>query len=96
MPKKITLEELDCLEVETIETVNQLERIFLLSFFDIMIHLPIHLVNEVRLGGPVQNRWMYSTEREIGIFKSYIPNRLFKEGCIEETQVGIDHMNLFS
>lgn len=66
------------------------------SFFDIMIHLPIHLANKVNLSGPIQNQWMYSTEREIGIFKSYIPNRLFKEGCIEETQVGIDHMNLFS
>ena len=39
--KVITLEELDCLEVEIIETVNQLEQIFPPSFFDIMIHLPI-------------------------------------------------------
>ncbi|XP_015054911.1 uncharacterized protein LOC107001341 [Solanum pennellii] len=94
--KVITLEELDCLEVEIIETVNQLERIFPPSFFDIMIHLPIHLVNEVRLGGPVQNRWLYSTEREMGTFKSYIRNRRFPEGCIAETRVGIDCMNLFS
>ena len=50
----ITLKELDCLEVEIIETVNQLERIFPPSFFDIINYLPIHLVNEVRLGGPVQ------------------------------------------
>ena len=53
--KVITLEELDCLEVEIIETLNQLERIFPPSFIYIMIHLPIHLVNEVRLGGPTQN-----------------------------------------
>ena len=39
--KVITLEELDFLEVEIIETVNQLEQIFPPSFFDIMIHLPI-------------------------------------------------------
>ena len=75
--KVITLEEPDCLEVEIIETVNQLKRIFSPSFFDIMIHLPIHLVNEVRLGGPVQYRWMYCTEREMGTFKSYIRNRHF-------------------
>ena len=61
-----------------------------------MIHLPIHLANEVRLGGSVQNRWMYSTEREMGTFKSYIRNRRFPEGCIAETRVGIDCMNLFS
>ncbi|WMV24439.1 hypothetical protein MTR67_017824 [Solanum verrucosum] len=94
--KEITLEELDCLEVEIIETINQLERIFPTSFFDIMIHLPIHLAVEVRLGDPVQNRWMYSTEREMGTFKSYFRNRHYPEGCIAETQVGIDCMNLFS
>ncbi|XP_069145619.1 uncharacterized protein [Solanum lycopersicum] len=94
--KVITVEDLDCLEVEIIEIVNQFERIFPPSFFDIMIHLPIHLVNEVRLGGPVQNQWMYSTEREMGTFKSYIRNRRFPEGCIAETRVEIDCMNLFS
>ncbi|XP_015158556.1 uncharacterized protein [Solanum tuberosum] len=61
--KVITLEELDCLEVEIREIINQLKRIYPPSFFYIMIHFPIHLANEVRLGGPVQNRWMYSTER---------------------------------
>ena len=54
--KVITLEELDCSDVEIIETVNQLDRIFPPSFFDIMIYLPIHLANEVRLGGLLQNQ----------------------------------------
>ncbi|XP_010245784.1 PREDICTED: uncharacterized protein LOC104589233 isoform X1 [Nelumbo nucifera] len=31
----------------------QLERIFPLAFFDIMVHLPIHLTEEARLAGPV-------------------------------------------
>ena len=87
--KVITLEELDCSDVEIIETVNQLDRIFPPSYFDIMIHLPIHFLNEVRLGSLVQNRWMYSTEREMGTLKSYIRNRRFPEGCIAETRVGI-------
>ncbi|XP_049371954.1 uncharacterized protein LOC125836844 [Solanum verrucosum] len=94
--KVITLEELDFIEVEIKETINQLERIFPPSFFYIMIHFPIHLANEVRLGGPVQNRWMYSTEREMGTFKSYICNRCYPEGCIAEARVGIYCMNLFS
>ena len=70
--------------------------IFSPLFFDIMIHLAIHLVNEVKLGGPVKNRWMYSTEREMGTFKSYIRNRRYPEGCIAEARVGTDCMNLFS
>lgn len=52
-----------------------------------MIHLPIHLANEMRLGGPVQNRWMYFPERETCTFKSYIRNRHRPEGCIAETHV---------
>ena len=39
---------------------------------------------------------MYSTEREMGTFKSYIRNRRYQEGCIVEARVGIDCMNLFS
>ena len=31
----------------------------------------------------------------MGTFKSYIHNRRFTEGCIAETRLGIDCMNLF-
>ena len=42
---------------------NKLEKILPLGFFDVMEHLPVHLVHEARLGGPVQYRWMYPFER---------------------------------
>ncbi|KAK6775876.1 hypothetical protein RDI58_026877 [Solanum bulbocastanum] len=38
---------------------NKLEKILPPGFFDVMEHLPIHLVHEALLGGPVQYRWMY-------------------------------------
>lgn len=41
----------------------RLEMIFPPSFFDIMIHLIIHLADETRLAGPVNYRWMYPIER---------------------------------
>ncbi|XP_038679076.1 uncharacterized protein LOC119980448 isoform X1 [Tripterygium wilfordii] len=53
--KVIDLDEIDKLEGEIAETLCRLEMIFPPSFFDIMMHLPIHLAHEVRLGGPVQN-----------------------------------------
>ncbi|KAL9682082.1 hypothetical protein QQ045_013875 [Rhodiola kirilowii] len=46
-------------------TLCKLESIFPPSFFDSMEHLPIHLADEVLLGGPVHYRWMYSYERFI-------------------------------
>ncbi|XP_045802538.1 uncharacterized protein LOC123896162 [Trifolium pratense] len=82
--KVIEVKTLDNLEVEIAETLCQLERIFPPSFFDIMVHLPIHLANEVRLGGPVQFRWMYYMERYLGDLKSFVRNRSRPEGSIAE------------
>ncbi|XP_059297176.1 uncharacterized protein LOC132050130 [Lycium ferocissimum] len=94
--KVITFEGLDCLEVEIIETTNQLERIFPLAFFDIMIHLPIHLANEVKLGGPVQNRWIYPGERYMGTLKSFIRNKNHPEGSIAEAYLVEECLTLCS
>ncbi|XP_071709264.1 uncharacterized protein [Rutidosis leptorrhynchoides] len=41
-----------------------LERIFPPSFFDVMIHLSVHLASEARFGGRVHYCWKYPIERE--------------------------------
>ncbi|KAI5666819.1 hypothetical protein M9H77_16672 [Catharanthus roseus] len=51
------------LEKEIAETLCQLERIFPPSFFDVMVHLSIHLATEAKLGRAVQYRWIYPIER---------------------------------
>ncbi|GJS44251.1 transposase, Ptta/En/Spm [Tanacetum coccineum] len=82
--KVIKPQELDRLELEITEILCELEKIFLPAFFDIMVHLPIHLVNEVRLGGPVQYRGMYFMERYLCKLKSYVRNKSRPEGSIAE------------
>ncbi|XP_073219652.1 uncharacterized protein [Cicer arietinum] len=82
--KVIEVADLDILQTEIVETLCQLETIFPPSFFDIMVHLPIHLVNEVILGRPAQFRWMYFTERYLGKLKSYVRNKSRPEGSIAE------------
>ncbi|XP_060183378.1 uncharacterized protein LOC132613386 [Lycium barbarum] len=94
--KVITPEDLDCLEAEIRETVSQLERIFPPCFFDIMVHLAIHLPNELRLGGPVQGRWMYPPERFMCRFKSYVRNKNHAEGSIAEAYLVEECLNLCS
>ncbi|XP_042983238.1 uncharacterized protein LOC122312643 [Carya illinoinensis] len=42
----------------------KLEMILLPAFFDVMVHLAIHLPCEALYAGPVQYRWMYPFERE--------------------------------
>ena len=54
---------LDRMEENILVTTTKLEKIFPCGFFDVMEHLPIHLVQEARLGGPVQTRWMYPFQR---------------------------------
>ena len=59
-PSPGLLEEMEQLAPELI---CKLEMIFPPSFFNPMQHLILHLPTEARLGGPVQNRWCYPTER---------------------------------
>ena len=55
--------ELDRLESQIVVTFCKLERIFPPAFFDIMIHLPIHLAWEAKVAGPMQYKWMHPIER---------------------------------
>ena len=60
--KVVDVSKLDKLQSDLVLTLCELEKIFPPSFFDIMIHLTVHLVREVRLCGPVFYRWMYPFE----------------------------------
>ena len=50
--KVINPRQLDDLENEAVIVLCQLEMYFPPSFFDIMVHLIVHLVREIRLCGP--------------------------------------------
>lgn len=49
-----------------------------------MEHLPVHLVHETRLGGPVEYRWMYQYERTIGKSKRGMKQKHRLEGTMVE------------
>jgi hypothetical protein len=49
--KELVEAELDGLSCSIREAVCRLEMIFPPAFFDIMIHLPVHLAEEAKLGG---------------------------------------------
>ena len=61
--KVLKEDELDRLETQIVVTLCKLEKTFPPAFFDIKIHLPIHLAWETKVAGPVQYRWMYPIER---------------------------------
>nr|XP_009784891.1 PREDICTED: uncharacterized protein LOC104233225 isoform X2 [Nicotiana sylvestris] len=61
--KCLTIEDLDILEAEIPVILTKLQLVFPPAFFDVMVHLPIHLPSEAKLGGPAQYRNMYPIER---------------------------------
>ncbi|XP_071739517.1 uncharacterized protein [Rutidosis leptorrhynchoides] len=63
------------------------ELIYPPAFFDIMIHLVMHLTEEAIYGGPVYMRWMYPVERYMKKLKNYVRNKAKPEGCIAEGYV---------
>ncbi|KAL6289134.1 hypothetical protein ACE6H2_006644 [Prunus campanulata] len=85
--KTVDVSKLDKLEEDVVVTLCLLEKYFPPSFFDIMVHLVVHLVREVRLCGPVYFRWMYPFERYMKVLKGYVQNRTHPEGCIAERYI---------
>ncbi|XP_009611409.1 uncharacterized protein [Nicotiana tomentosiformis] len=82
--KELHMDKLDKIDKSIRVTICKLERIFLPSFFDVMVHLAIHLAKEAKEGGPVQFRWMYFIERMLRTLKGYIRNMARPEGSIAE------------
>jgi hypothetical protein len=73
---------LDALQKEVVVTLCHLEMYFPPSFFDIMVHLTVHLIREIKMCGPVFLRYMYPFERYMGLLKGYVRNRYRPEGSI--------------
>lgn len=72
----------DSLRVDVAETMTLMELTFPPSFFVMMSHLPLHLVEELIILGPVHVRWMYPVERTLGALKNYVWNRSRPEASI--------------
>ncbi|KAE8669016.1 hypothetical protein F3Y22_tig00112261pilonHSYRG00088 [Hibiscus syriacus] len=94
--KVIDVNKLGKLQSDIVLTLHLLEKYFPPSFFDVMIHLMVHLVREVRLCGPVHFRWMYPFERYMKTLKGYVRNHHRPEGCIAECYVAEEALEFWS
>ena len=81
------MNNLDTIQEELVTTLCLLEKYFLPTFFDVMVHLTVHLIREVKLCGPVWYRWMYPFERYMKVLKGYVRNGSKPEGCIAECYI---------
>ncbi|KAL5809535.1 hypothetical protein ACOSQ3_030226 [Xanthoceras sorbifolium] len=70
--KTLHMKELDDLQESIVIILCKFERIFPPAFFDVMVHLAVHLLKEAKYAGPVGLRSMYPIERQLYDF--LIPN----------------------
>ena len=61
--KVLNMDELGVLEKKIAMTLCELERIFLPSFFTMMVHQVMHLASKAKVAGSVHYHWMYPIER---------------------------------
>jgi hypothetical protein len=83
----------ESLKVNVVESMALFEMEFPPSLFDIMTHLPYHLVKELDLCGPVATRWMYLVERYMKTLKEYVrnmarPKASMAEGYVKDECIG--------
>ncbi|GJZ77581.1 hypothetical protein Tco_0642253 [Tanacetum coccineum] len=81
---------------KVIDILCNLELIYPPAFFDIMIHLVIHLPLEAIFGGPIRPRWMYPFERYMKKLKNYVRNKAKPEGLIAEGYVAEEALTFSS
>ncbi|KAK1648791.1 hypothetical protein QYE76_066596, partial [Lolium multiflorum] len=72
------------LQKDVVECLVSFELVFLPSFFNIMTHLLVHLVEEIAILGPVFLYNMFPFERFMGVLKKYVHNRARPEGSISK------------
>jgi hypothetical protein len=84
------------LKLKILIILCKLEKIFPLAFFDVMVHLAMHLPDEALLRGPVQYGWMYPIERRLCTLKNFVRNRAGPEGSIAEVYAASDTLTFCS
>ena len=64
------VEDLKAAQENIILILCKIELIFSPVFFDIMMHLVLHLSDEAINGRPVQNSWIFPIESTLGLLRS--------------------------
>ena len=85
--KVVNREHIMVAKATLVEATCVLEKYFPPSFFDISIHLLVHLCDEALICGPARFRWMYPFERLMKTFKEYVKNPRYIEGSIAEEYI---------
>ncbi|XP_050369390.1 uncharacterized protein LOC126787579 [Argentina anserina] len=96
--RKLRKEDVRLMEAEIVMILCNLEMIFPPHFFTTMVHLMVHLPEQVLLTGPVHFTRMFPMERQLGTYKKSVNNRRYPEGCISKRYItweSVTYCNLY-
>ena len=82
--KVIDVSMLEQLQRDIAKTLVRLEMHFPPTYFDISLHLLIHLVDQIRALGPMYLHQMFPFERLMKVFRTYVRNIFRPEGGMVE------------
>jgi hypothetical protein len=91
--KVITEAELPALKEFIAETICQFEMCFPPSFFDMMVHLMVHMVDQIQELGPVYLHQMWTYERFMSTLNRYVYNRAYPECSMIEAYTTEESIN---
>jgi len=94
--KVLKVDELKQLQNRVVLALCHIKVLFSLAFFMIMVHLIMYLVEDAKIGGSIQCRWMYPMETYIGNLKSYMCNKAQPGGSIAKGYLAKDSLTFFS
>src|SRR3954463_15894696 len=94
--RNIRIDALERLRDKIQTILCDLEKIYPPAFFNVMVHLVVHLPDEALLRGPVQYGWMYPVERRLYTLKRYVRNRARPEGSIVQAYIATEVLTFCS
>ena len=80
--KSISVKQLQRLQEEIVVILNELEMYFPPTFFDVMVHLCVHIVDVIIDLVPSFPHYMVSFERLNGVVKGFVRNMSRPDGSI--------------
>ena len=80
--KSIDVKQLHRLQEEIVVILNELEMYFPPAFFDVMVHLCVHIVDDIIDLGPTFLHSMMPFERMNGVIKGFVRNMSHPNGSI--------------
>ena len=80
--KAINPAHLAKLQNDVVQCLVSFELVFPPSFFNIMMHLLVHLIKEISILGPIFLHNMFPFERFMGVLKKYVHNYAQSEESI--------------